>query len=344
MKTKIERITLVHISDVHLSPVIGLSPRHWNLKRLLGFANWRLKRANIHQRAVVDELTNDMRSYNPDHIVVTGDLVNLGLPQELTAAQQWLTGLGPARCVTTIPGNHDIYTGMRKDQGVARWTANMCSNGPGATLIANAIAGAAMRTGAYPATMAQPHAAPIEAHPHVTQYPAFPFCRVIGPLALIGLNSAVPTPPFIASGLLGPHQLDLLANILDEARAQGLARIILIHHPPLTGQAPRRHGLRDAADLEKVLKNHGAELVLHGHNHRDSTNWFKGSIESTPVIGVASGSAAKPHHDEPLARYNIIRIFCWNKNVRIDITGRGKTRPGEPMSDTGLQSFQAQMP
>ena len=40
---------------------------------------------------------------------------------------------------------------------------------------------------------------------------AFPFLRRRGPLALIGLSSAVPTAPFMATGRLGGEQLARLA-------------------------------------------------------------------------------------------------------------------------------------
>ena len=48
---------------------------------------------------------------------------------------------------------------------------------------------------------------------------------------------------------------------------------VLIHHPPLPGQAKRFRGLEDAAGLEAVLSRHGAELVMHGHNHRNMLAW-----------------------------------------------------------------------
>ena len=98
---------------------------------------------------------------------------------------------------------------------------------------------------------------------------AFPFVRMLHDVALIGLNSAVPTPPLIASGQLGKAQLQELAHVLDSTRRAGLFRLLLIHHPPLPGQASPTRGLKDAAALQSVLHAHGAELVVHGHNHRN---------------------------------------------------------------------------
>ncbi len=338
MKTKIERITLAHVSDVHLSPVCGFWPVHWNAKRLLGFANWHFSRVRVHQRRVVEALMRDVMEHAPDHIVVTGDLANLGLPAEHEAAAHWLASLGAAQDVTVIPGNHDIYVDMKRDIGVARWVANMSSNDAGASLMSVAKSAEAFSDisgkGSFHKTK------------KVKRAPsglAFPFCRVIGPLALIAVNSAVPTQPFYATGLIGASQRALLARALERARELDLVRVVLIHHPPLPGQAPPRRALRDAAELQQILKEKGAELVLHGHNHRDSLEWVKGPLDSIPVIGVASASAARAHHKEPMARYNIIRVVRWNSNVRFDITRRGTKKRGEPMRDIALQSFELRM-
>ncbi len=59
-------------------------------KRAIGYFNWRRKRHAIHRRDVLGELVADMQSQRPDHIAITGDLVNIALPLEFSAARQWL--------------------------------------------------------------------------------------------------------------------------------------------------------------------------------------------------------------------------------------------------------------
>lgn len=341
MKTKIERITLTQISDVHLAPVTGLWPRHWNAKRLLGFLNWHYRRADIHRRDVVDRLIADMHKQKPAHIVVTGDLVNLGLPAELEQAKAWLASLGPPHAVSVIPGNHDIYVSMRRDIGVARWIKNMTSNDAGAALLLQDPQNENPSSNSFAAP--GPSLQSIKKNQQEIKPASFPYCRVVGPLALIALNSSVPTAPFYATGIIGKEQCSALGHVLDRAREAGLVRVVLIHHPPLVGQAPRRRALRDASDLQDVLTAHGTELVLHGHNHRESINWIKGPLDSAPVIGVPSGSAARVHGNEPLARYNVIRIIKWNNHVRFDVTGRGLKKTGEPLSDLSLHSFEVRL-
>src|SRR5262245_9691465 len=123
--------TIAHLSDVHLGPIRGFTARYWNLKRLTGYWNWRSTRRAIYQRSVLDRLVADMQAQRPDQIVVTGDLANIGLPQEHIDALTWLKALGPGDRVSVIPGNHDIYARHRRDPGTRRWATYMTSNAEG---------------------------------------------------------------------------------------------------------------------------------------------------------------------------------------------------------------------
>ena len=64
-------------------------------KRVLGYVNWHRGRKLVHRRDILDMLTQDIVERKPDHIAVTGDLVNLGLPEEFVLAAEWLRHLGP---------------------------------------------------------------------------------------------------------------------------------------------------------------------------------------------------------------------------------------------------------
>ena len=83
-------ITIAQLTDVHLGPIAGFTPRYWNLKRALGYVNWQRNRRYAYLRDVLDRLVADMRRQAPDHIAVTGDLANIGLPQEHINALAWL--------------------------------------------------------------------------------------------------------------------------------------------------------------------------------------------------------------------------------------------------------------
>ncbi|HML30354.1 MAG TPA: metallophosphoesterase, partial [Hyphomicrobium sp.] len=221
-----EAFTLAHFSDLHLPSAFGAGWPYWNAKRILGYVNWMRKRRRVHVRSIADRLVADAKSLRPDHIAITGDLINLGLPSEYESALAWLKTVGSARNVTVVPGNHDIYSSLHGDAGIARWAEYM--GGENDTL-------------------------------------AFPFVRRVGPVALVGLNSAVETPPFYASGKLGRHQLEIAGEMLDALGEEGAIRVVLIHHPPLPELAPSRRALSDAAHLAHLLERGNAELVLYGH-------------------------------------------------------------------------------
>jgi 3',5'-cyclic AMP phosphodiesterase CpdA len=65
--------------------------------------------------------------------------------------------------------------------------------------------------------------------------------------------------------------------------------------------------LTDADDLIALLKRHGVELVLHGHDHVHSTIWIDGPDRPIPVVGVPSASAVA-HGRYPFAAYNLFAI------------------------------------
>lgn len=285
-----DAFTLVHLSDVHLGPITGFHPRHWNTKRALGFLNWHRGRRYVHRRPVADRIAADALAHDPDHIAVTGDLANIGLPGEYASALAWLESLGDPQRVSLVPGNHDIYTGRLGGASCLETWAPFMRNSESWT-----------------------DGTPVH----------FPYVRTQGPVALIGLNSAIPTPPFVAAGRLGEAQLAQLALCLERLGAAQYIRVVLIHHPPLPGQAPPRRALEDAGALADVLDRYGAELVLHGHNHREMLAWRRHSDRGIPVLGVASASAARPHKHEPLARYHLLRIRRADGTVHIDCETRG---------------------
>jgi 3',5'-cyclic AMP phosphodiesterase CpdA len=296
-----KEFTLAHLSDVHLGPLPPVGLRHWNLKRLLGWLNWRYRRRHVYSREVLDRLVDDLRAQEPDHIAITGDLTNLGLPEEHDAALAWLRSLGDMARVTVIPGNHDIYSRIGRDPGTGRWHPHMSANTAAADYaVAEATADSA----------------------------SFPFVRRFGHIAIVALNSAVPTRPFYAIGRLGPAQLRRLSMLLDRLGKEGMFRVVLIHHPPLPGLAKARHGLEDADALADVLSRYGAELVLHGHEHREMLTWHPARDGSVPVVGVPSASLAVPYKGEPLARYNLYRLRTEANRPLIEMVARGLAEPG----------------
>lgn len=226
-------------------------------KRAVGYASWHRNRSGRHLGSALDALVQDARARGVDHTVVTGDLVNVGLPGEYLAAALWLERLGPADAVTVIPGNHDAYVAGAMG-GWRAWAPWMGGAGPSGE-------------------------------------PTLPFLKHVGPLALIGLSTAVPTPLGYARGLLGEPQLAAFEEILRTLRADEVVRVVLLHHPPVDGWSPRRKALADAARFREILGRHGAEMVLCGHEHRLALGALDGPAGGIPVLAAPSASLATAH-------------------------------------------------
>jgi hypothetical protein len=139
------------------------------------------------------------------------------------------------------------------------------------------------------------------------QHDRFPIVRRRGPLALIGLSSAVPTRPGHASGEVGRLQLDRLAQSLEQARDRDLFRVVLLHHPPGIVEAPLHKRLTDAEGFRAVIARSGAELILHGHEHRFRFSEIRGPKGPVPVFGVPSASML-PRPSGAAAQYHLHRI------------------------------------
>lgn len=164
---------LAHISDLHIGPLPPVAARELLGQRMLGYLSWRWRRHRVYRREVLEALRRDLQAERPDHVAITGDLVNLALPAEFDQAAVWLRALGPPEWISVIPGNHDAYVRVDCGQSLARWADYMASD-PGPSAGSDAGCG-------------------------------FPYLRRRGPLALVGLSTAIATPPSFATGRLGGH-------------------------------------------------------------------------------------------------------------------------------------------
>jgi 3',5'-cyclic AMP phosphodiesterase CpdA len=275
--------TLAHLSDPHLPPLPAVGFADLIGKRALGYLNWTRNRHKYQRRDVLDALVADLQAHHPEHIAVTGDLVNLALEAEFAPARAWLRSVGAPDRVTVVPGNHDAYVRATQHRFVE--VLQNYLDGDGA-----------------------PKGLP------------FPFLRRRGPLALIGVSSAVPTAPLMATGWLGRAQFEALDRVLAQLAAEQVFRVLMIHHPLRSASRAKR--LTDSEQLLALLKRHGVELVLHGHDHVHSTIWIDGPKGAIPAIGVPSASALA-HGRYPAAAYNLFAIERDGDAWRCEQTVRG---------------------
>lgn len=126
-------------------------------------------------------------------------------------------------------------------------------------------------------------------------------------VSFIGLCSAVPTAPLLASGRLGAAQLERLEGMLTEEGRAGRLRVVLLHHPLADGAVRARKALADRGALRAVLKRAGAELVLHGHARSARLESVAGPHAPIPVLCVPSSSALPNRHDEA-ARWHLVTL------------------------------------
>jgi 3',5'-cyclic AMP phosphodiesterase CpdA len=294
--------TLAHLSDPHL-PMPQASALQLCNKRATGYLNWWRNRVRIHVPEALAGIVADIRASRADHVALTGDLVNVSLPEEFRRAAGWLAEFdGPDR-ITVIPGNHDAYVHVAWKETLGLW-------------------------GAY---MAGDDESPLEG------FDAFPTLRRRGEVALIGMSSAVPKLPLMATGTLGEPQIGRAERLLTDLAREGLCRVVLIHHPPVDGQS-RFKRLTDATPFQAMIRRVGCELVLHGHNHRSESHRIAGPMGPVPVLGVASASAA-PDSKYGRARYHLIRIERVEGGWRFEVELRALNVRGDSCDADGVLTF-----
>jgi 3',5'-cyclic AMP phosphodiesterase CpdA len=293
---------LAHLSDPHVGP-LGRVRLHQLLgKRATGYANWRRGRSRSHDMTVLEALVSDLKGQGAGHIACTGDLCNIGLPSEWETARTFLEALGPAEAVSFVPGNHDAYV-----RGSLEGLLAACGRYTGDD------SGSSGR---------------------------FPYLRRRGPLALVGLSSAIPTKPFVATGRLGAPQLAAAETLLRAlATEPGRPfRVVMIHHPPQPGGAAAGRELKDAAAFTAMIARAGAELILHGHNHVISSTAIPGPDgRSVPVVGVPSASARPDGHGATASRrasYLLYEIASAGSGFAVSARRRGLDAAGV-MCDLG---------
>ena len=208
--------------------------------------------------ALLSRLVEDLRSQHPDHVAVTGDLVNIGMPVEFRRAAAWMETLGL----------------RRRRQFRAGQSRRLCPGGDA------------------------------DADDDLPALDDRRFVRVELSLPARARSGRGRRPqfrrstaPLMATGRLGPRQLEGLAALLDETGGRGCTRGSCSSTIRRSQGAPPLRGLTDAAAFERVVRDHGAEAILHGHTHKQLVRSLPSRAAKTvggrvPVLGAPSAAAA----------------------------------------------------
>ncbi|MBX3228198.1 MAG: metallophosphoesterase [Labilithrix sp.] len=270
---------VAHFSDLHVLALDGVSRTRFLNKRFTGLVNLRLKREHKHRPAHVKAVARAVAEAKVDHVVITGDLTNLALEQEFEAVKRLVEedlGVAPED-VTLVPGNHDLYTrGAMRARRFTRFFASYLESD-------------------LPELAAE------------IDLGRFPVVKLRGPLAIIGLSSAVPRPPLVASGELGQKQIEALARVLAHDEVKRRTPVLAFHHPihnPPSRVKTLVEGLVDASDLGDAIAHVKRGLLLHGHLHRRVQRAWE--TKAGALQSVIATSASLHHEDEHrMAGFNL---------------------------------------
>lgn len=278
-----ESMRLVHLTDPHLSTLDGVRMTDLRGKRWSGYLSWRKNRRKKYLRSVLEQLTEAVRSEGADRVLLTGDLVHIGLEAEIEQAAAWLTTLGSPEQVMLVPGNHDSYANDSTERFQAHWRDYLPAG-----------------------------------RPEVSQ--GFPLAHKLGGLSFIGVSTACVTPVFMAGGKLGAAQLAQLELLLAQAAEEIRPVVLLIHHPPLPGMTSRRKGLGDARELQVVLERYPPLLVFHGHLHHNREYlWGDSRIYCTAAASSASDASYRVVDIE--GREGVWSVRMTLKSITVDEHG-----------------------
>ncbi|MGM0577593.1 MAG: metallophosphoesterase family protein [Myxococcota bacterium] len=263
--------TLAHLSDIHVLDLADVGLRRYLNKRLTGLANLLARRHGGHPRPILEAAVRDLLERPVDHVLLTGDLTNLALEAEFEQARAALEPLARYEYLSVVPGNHDIYT-----RGAAR----------------------ASRFEAYFGDLMWRDGVPRPEE-------RYPWYKRAGDIHLVGLNSAVPRLPLIASGRVADDQLGRLAWLSRDNGFHDGFTVGLVHHNlhPRGRRKDWMHGLRNRDSVLEACHGAGLDLLLHGHTH--AANRFR--HRAMHVVGSGSSTWDAEHPDH-VARYNVYHV------------------------------------
>jgi len=281
--------TVAHLSDPHLS-------RQYYREHIKSF--------KILLRTILE--------HGCDHLIITGDIVSTGDPDDYYLARKILTtyGLMESKKLTIVPGNHDVFGGPHRAVDVLSFPRHI-------------------RTVDYHRRLALFEEAFAETFTGVRRLndnTLFPFVKAVGPYAIIGLNSIPPWSlwdnPLGSNGMLSDNQVSALAHLEHGDEFGGRVPLVAIHHHfnELNDETMENNLWRKIESKtmrmkrrRKILKQFaalGVRVVLHGHVHRNELYEKNG-------VQLANGAGAVCDDPVSMLKYNRLTYDGSNANIEI---------------------------
>jgi 3',5'-cyclic AMP phosphodiesterase CpdA len=280
---------IAHISDTHVSP-------EYNRRNIL-----KLKNLLAH---ALDERF--------DHIVITGDITAHGETRGYKSIRRLLKYfdlLNYDKLSVTV-GNHDIFGGVHRAEDLLTF-------------------GRHCRTTDYNSKLRLFERAFKETFPKKAYFgeSLFPFVKIVGPIALVGLNSIREFHPILnpvgSNGRVSDLQLHETKSILAHPSISQMKKMVLIHHH-FNKYLPYSDSLGTAlyqmfesqtlrlhrkGDVEKTFRDGGVDVVLHGHTHVEGVYARSGILYSSTALNPVKDKAGneEPDGDDRL-RFNEITV------------------------------------
>jgi 3',5'-cyclic AMP phosphodiesterase CpdA len=264
MNTNVTRIA--HLSDVHMLDArpdrvrSGYSMGH----RFLSFGR---PLDAVDRRRKLAGALSAARRVRADHVVISGDLTEIGDPGEFESLAETLheSGIAPER-LTLVPGNHDLYT---SPEG---WK--------------QALAGP---LAAFRATSAEEPGRVIDC----------------GGVRIIPLDVARYQPVTRSAGWIDDLALDAVQRRAADPGLSDRPLVVVQHHPPFVRATKAWQwidGLIGAARMMSILEACRHLFVLHGHLHS-----VVNRVLECGVARVLGATATVDDKDTPRVRLYEVR-------------------------------------
>lgn len=226
---------IVHFSDLH----IGCMPRSisgFGGKRVLGILNYVIRRWHQVRGEFLRRAITEIHRLRPEWVVCSGDLTNVGNPEEFERALRLLQPIRDAyrdRFIY-VPGNHDAYVDSPASRQALAEAFQELNNGRW----------------------------------HLEELPLH---FVTGGLPIILLNEALPTSCLSSTGVLSPTACARLTEYVADQDSETMKPLLIGHFPARDSHGQRlsaRRRLTGDDRLARWLQEGRISAHMCGHIHR----------------------------------------------------------------------------